>query len=208
MILERLEVGPLATNCYVVGDKASHEGMVIDPGGDATAILEKVAALELNIKFIVLTHAHFDHIGALGRVKDAMKAEILVHRGDAEALSGGHRAAAEFGFSMPEAPHPDRLLGDGETLLLGASDFRVLHTPGHTPGGICLEGGGVVFTGDTLFNGSIGRTDLPGGDYGMILDSIKTKLLTLPDGTTVYPGHGLESTIGRERRLNPFLLSQ
>lgn len=205
MIIEKLEVGPLAVNCYMVGDEVSRVGMIIDPGAESAAIMKRVKALGFDIKFIVLTHAHFDHIGALKELKEATKAEIAIHTDDAQSLPLGNNLGAVFGFSFPPPPAPDRLLKDGDSLDLGKQRFLVLHTPGHTPGGICLLGGGVVFTGDTLFNAGIGRTDLPGGNADELLESINTKLMVLPDNTTVYPGHGPNSTIGQERRHNPFL---
>jgi hydroxyacylglutathione hydrolase len=205
LVIEKQEVGPLGVNCYLVGDETSRTGMVIDPGAEAKAILKRVKALGLDIKYIVLTHAHFDHIGALKEVKEATGAEIAIHADDAQSLQLGNSIALDFGFSFPPPPAPDRLLKDEDSLDLGHRRFLVLHTPGHTPGGICLLGEGVVFTGDTLFNSSVGRTDLPGGNSDEIIDSIRTKLMVLPDNTTVYPGHGPESTIGQERRHNPFL---
>lgn len=205
MIIEKLEVGPLAVNCYLVGDETSLVGMIIDPGAEAAAILKRVKALGLNIKFIVLTHAHFDHIGALRELKETTMAEIAIHTDDAQSLQHGNTLGAIFGFSFPAPPTPDRLLKEGDSLDLGQQRFLVLHTPGHTPGGICLLGGGVVFTGDTLFNSGIGRTDLPGGNSNELMGSISTKLMVLSDNTTVYPGHGPESTISQERRHNPFL---
>ena len=205
MIIEKLEVGPLAVNCYLVGDEASQVGMIIDPGAESAAILKRVKALRLDIKFIVLTHAHFDHIGALKELKEATKAEITIHTDDAQSLPLGNTLGAAFGFSFPPPPAPDRLLKDGDSFDLGRQRFMALHTPGHTPGGICLLGEGVVFTGDTLFNTGIGRTDLPGGNFNELMDSINKKLMVLTDNTIVYPGHGPKSTIGQERRLNPFL---
>ena len=205
VIIEKLEVGPLAVNCYLVGDEASRVGMIIDPGAESAAIMKRVKVLGLGIKFIVLTHAHFDHIGALKELKEATKAEIAIHTDDAQSLPLGNTLGAAFGFSFPPPPAPDRLLNDGDSLDLGKQRFLVLHTPGHTPGGICLLGEGVVFTGDTLFNAGIGRTDLPGGNSDELMNSITTELMVLADDTTVYPGHGPKSTIGQERRHNPFL---
>ena len=205
MIIERLELGPFGTNCYLVGDESSKEGVIIDPGAEADRILKRVDALGMEIKFIVLTHAHIDHITALGKVKKATGAEITIHADEAGALKSGHLTGAIFGMSVPPLPSPDKLLRDGDKLNIGDLGFLVLHTPGHSRGGICLLGDGVVFSGDTLFNFGIGRTDLPGGSYNQLMNSIHTKLMVLPDNTTVYPGHGPESTIGTERHRNPFL---
>ena len=207
MIFYKLEVGPLGVNCYLLGDEASHAGMIIDPGAEAEAILNQVMRLGLDIKFIVITHGHFDHIGGLKAVKEATKAQVAMGVDDAPSLTLKDPISAAFGFSYPVPPSADRLLKDGDVLEIGSLTFRVLHTPGHTPGGICLLGEKVVFTGDTLFNSSIGRTDLNGGNSNKIIESIHTKLMVLPDDVTVYPGHGLETTIGQERRENPFLLS-
>lgn len=206
MIVKKLVVGPLATNCYIVGSESSKEGMIIDPGAEANQILSSVKDTGLDIKFIVLTHSHIDHIGALKEVKEATGAEVAIHTDDAQALKGQEPSlGAMFGLSYPSPPPPDRLLGDGESIDIGNLRFSVLHTPGHTPGGICLLGEGIVFSGDTLFNYGVGRADLPGGSYSQLMDSISTKLMTLPDTTIVYPGHGPDTTIGTERQGNPFL---
>jgi len=204
MILQRLEVGPIASNCYIVGDEATHEGIVIDPGADAGRITKKIKDIGLTIKTIVLTHTHPDHVGAVKAVKEATKAEVAVHGDDARGLSTVSPMAAAQGFAT-QPTTPDRLLKGGDSIKVGNLSFLVLHTPGHSPGGICLYGGGVVFSGDTLFNSSIGRSDFPGGNYQLLLSSIHTKLMVLPDNTPVYPGHGPETTIGDERRNNPFL---
>ncbi len=200
MILERLELGPYASNCYIVAADKNTEGMIIDPGAQAGQVLKKVKDLGVDVKTIVITHTHPDHIGAVKAVKDATKAEVCVHADEARGLEspGGH--------GMPiQSVAPDRLLKGGDSIKVGTLSFLVLHTPGHSPGGICLLGEVVVFTGDTLFNSSIGRSDFPGGNYHQLLQSIHTKLMILPDSTPVYPGHGPESTIGEERRGNPFL---
>ena len=204
MILKTLEVGPLATNCYIVGSESGGEGMIIDPGGDAKQILKKVSDLKLDIKLIVLTHGHMDHVGALGEVKEATGADIAAHTDDARTLSDGSLSVL-FGISQSAPPLPDRLLNDDDKIALGSLNFIVRHTPGHSPGGICLLGEGVVFSGDTLFNYGIGRSDLPGGNYNQLIDSINSKLMVLADDTIVYPGNGPKTTVGAERRGNPFL---
>ena len=205
MIIEGLVVGPLASNCYIVGSGSNKEGMLIDPGAEAVVILKKVDDLGLDIKYIVLTHGHIDHVAALKEVKEATGAKVAVHADDASSLQGQSFFAEQFGLSYQVPPSPDRLLKDGDSIDIGDLHFLVLHTPGHSPGGICLLGQGVVFSGDTLFNYGIGRYDLPGGDYNQLMKSIDTKLMVLPDETTVYPGHGPGTTIGAERLANPFL---
>jgi hydroxyacylglutathione hydrolase len=203
VIFRRLVVGPFASNCYIVGSESGKEGMIIDPGADAGKILASVRDLGLDIKTILITHGHIDHVSALKEVKEATEAETLIHADDAGALQDG-RTAMMLGVSYPVSP-PDRLLKDGDSVDVGDLHFTVLHTPGHSPGGICLAGEGVVFSGDTLFNFGIGRYDFPGSSGTQLMESIRTKLMTLPDDTAVYPGHGPDTTIGTERRGNPFL---
>ncbi len=204
MILKNLVVGPLATNCYIVGSESSKEGMIIDPGAEAEVILRNVKDLGLEIRSIVLTHGHIDHIGALKEVKEATGAEVAIHTDDAQALQK-NSVSTLLGLSYPTPLPADRLLKDGDSMDIGDLHFLVLHTPGHSLGCICLLGEGLVFSGDTLFNCGIGRTDLPGGSYDQLMNSIHTKLMVLPDNTAVYPGHGPETTIGTERQENPFL---
>lgn len=207
MILEQLVVGPLACNCYIVGSETTGKGLIIDPGAEARTILKTVERLGLDIAVIVVTHAHFDHIGAVPAVKEATGAELAIHEADASVRMGpfARMLASISGGSFSHAPQPERLLKDGDIIRVGDLNFTVLHTPGHSPGGISLYGHGVVFTGDTLFNYGIGRTDFPGCSHRQLLQSIMTKLMSLPDDTIVYPGHGPPTTIGEERRGNPFL---
>ncbi len=205
MIIRKLVVGPYASNCYIVGSEKTKEGMIIDPGANAHEIINKVRELGQKIKLIVLTHRHPDHVGAAGQVKEATGAEVAAHTEAARYLPQSPSYIFEPSFQA--SPYPDRLLKEGDSIDIGDLHFAVLHTPGHTPCGISLAGHGVVFTGDTLFNYGIGRYDLVDGDYHQLMDSIHTKLMVLPDDTLVYPGHGPDSTIGTERRANPFLRS-
>ena len=204
MILRKMELGSFGTNCYIVGDEVSKEGMIIDPGDNGSDIMRQVKALGLDIKLIVLTHSHIDHIGGLAEVKKATGAEIAIHETEAPFLLK-QPWRMEFMPPTPPSPPAGRLLKEGDTITVGKLKFKVLHTPGHTIGGICLLGDGVVFTGDTLFNFSVGRADFPGSDYQQELNSIRSKLMNLPDDTKVYTGHGPATTIGAERRGNPFL---
>jgi len=203
LIVRKLVVGPIASNCYIVGSEKTKEGMIIDPGADAKDILQAVKKLGLDIKLIVLTHRHPDHVGAAGQVKKATGAELAAHAECARYLPQSPSYIYEPPYEG--APKPERILSEGDSIDIGDLHFTVLHTPGHTPCGISIAGEGVVFTGDTLFNYGIGRYDLIDGDYHQLMDSIHTKLLTLPDDTRVYPGHGPDSTISTEKRANPFL---
>ena len=205
MILERLEVMPFASNCYIIGDESSKEGMIIDPGAEAERILSQIEDLGLEIKLIVLTHGHMDHVSAVKEIKDETSAEVAIHAEDAELLQARNPLGMVMRLSLQAPPPPDRLLQGGDSLDVGDLHFLVLHTPGHTRGGICLLGEGVVFTGDTLFNFGIGRTDTAGGSYDQIMNSIHTKLMVLPGNTVVYPGHGPQSTVATESEWNPFL---
>jgi len=205
MQLSRLVVGPLQVNCYIVHDEKTKEAIVIDPGDDGREILDLIREKGLKVRYIVNTHAHFDHVGANKLLKDATGAELLIHEADSGLLSTTANHARMFGMTAPSSPKADRYVKHGDVLTVGALTLTVLHTPGHSAGGISLAGDGVVFTGDALFAGSIGRTDLPGGDLMTLITSIKTYLMSLPDDTVVLSGHGPQSTIGDERRENPFL---
>ena len=205
MILNSLPTGPLQVNCYIVGCEKTRNAAVIDPGGDAEQILRLLKKLELKLELVINTHGHFDHIGGNRQVLEATGAELLIHRADVPLLGQAAVHAANFGLQADISPPPQRELAGGERLTLGELQIEVLHTPGHTPGGICLRVADQVIVGDTLFAGSIGRTDLPGGDHQTLIRSIKDKLLILPDATVAHPGHGPATTIGREKLYNPFL---
>lgn len=207
MIVETLQLGPIATNCYIVRDEATGRAAVIDPGGDAPRVTAALARHNLTVEAIIATHAHFDHIGAVRDLVLATGAPFLAGEAELPVLkTAAEQALMFFGISVPPPPAPDRLLRDGDELTLGGARFRVVLTPGHSPGHICLLGDGVAFVGDVVFPGSIGRTDLPGGDYDTLMRAIARHILTLPDETVLYSGHGPETTVGRERRTNPFLV--
>lgn len=203
----KIPVGPLEANCYILTDDATKDAFVIDPGGDPAEILGIIAKEGLKVRYIVNTHGHFDHVGADKSVKDATGAPVAIHAVDASMLPDAHDHAVIFGEKIPVQPEADMLLEDGEKLTAGSVTLTAIHTPGHTAGGVCLYSRelGVVFTGDTLFAGSIGRTDLGGGSYTEIMQSIMEKLLPLGDDVRILPGHGPESTVGAEKRTNPFI---
>ena len=207
MIIKALVVGAFAANCYIVGSSATRQGMIIDPGAEPATILRTVQQLRLSISSIAITHAHIDHIGALREVQQKTNAQFAVHEAEKGFLSTAPmRMLTSLGISpVKSPPTPDRMLKDGDRIHVGDLHFVVLYTPGHSSGGICLSGHGVVFSGDTLFNLGVGRTDFPGMSYERLMKSIQEKLMVLPDETVVYPGHGPPTTIGDERRSNPFL---
>jgi len=206
MILQGFPVGAIGANCYIFGDEAAGEVFVIDAGDEADRILEALRRLNVRPVALVNTHGHFDHIQAIDAVRRATGAPFWIHRGEAEVLAQGPaRAKSLFGLDLPPAPVPDRWLTEGDRLQVGGLTLAVRHTPGHSPGGVCLLGDGLAFVGDTLFAGSIGRADLPGADMQTLLASIAQVLLPLPDETACYPGHGPPTTIGEEKRTNPFV---
>jgi len=210
MIIRSMPLGPLQANCFIVGCEATRQAAAIDPGGDADRILSALEKDELKLSVIINTHGHFDHVGANMALKQATGAQLMIHKLDAPMLAHAPQAAAAWGLQAEESPSPDHLLEDGETIDCGDLQFKVIHTPGHSPGGCCfyIKTENALFVGDTLFAGSIGRTDLPGGDYDTLIRSIQTKLFILPDATKVYNGHMELTTIGEEKRFNPFCKMQ
>jgi len=207
MIFESFPVGPLACNCTLMGDDQTREAIVIDPGDDVARIHGRLTDLGLTLKQILITHAHIDHVGGALRLKKLTGAPIYMNENDLELLAMMEEQAAWLGVEAPETAPPDASLADGATVGLSSFPAQVLYTPGHTQGSICLHFAplNLVVAGDTLFAGSIGRTDLPGGNFDQIIDSIGSRLFALPDETRVLPGHGPQTTIGEERRSNPFL---
>ena len=207
MIHEILPVGPLQCNCSVVGDETTHEAMVIDPGDDIQQVLGLIRKHNLQVKQIVITHAHIDHVGGAMKLRKATGAPILLNQNDYALLKMLDVQAAWIGMAAPEKVEIDSSLNHAETIKAGSLEAQVLHTPGHTEGSICLyfPAENKLIAGDTLFAGSIGRTDLPGGSYDKILKSLHDRVLALPDETVVVPGHGPLTTIGDERESNPFL---
>jgi hydroxyacylglutathione hydrolase len=207
MILEGLVVGMFQSNCYIVGSESSSEAMIVDPGDEGERILATLERLNLKAEIIVCTHTHVDHVGALQAMKDATGARVAMHR-DAFESSRHDSRVTELLLGARARPfgEPGVFLEDGDEVNVGDLQFKVLFCPGHAYGHICLYGEGVVFTGDALFQGGIGRFDLPGGDGKLLFTSISEKLLSLPDETVVLAGHGPSSTIGEEKKHNPFLL--
>jgi hydroxyacylglutathione hydrolase len=205
LIIESLTVGPIQANCYILGCEETREAVVIDPGGEADRILMTLARSRLKLRYIINTHGHFDHVGANKRLKDVTGAPILIHRLDAPMLDQLSASAASWGLSAEDSPAPDRMLEDGDTVVFGTITLKVLHTPGHTQGGISLFTDACVFVGDTLFAGSVGRTDFAGGNAATLKQNIQNKLFALADDVVVYPGHMEPTTIGKERRTNPFV---
>jgi len=206
MLITTLSVGPIGTNCYVVGCEETLEGMIVDPAGHAERILAAVEDRDLTIKYVVNTHAHFDHVGANRAVLEATGATLVVHPDEVPILKAGG-GAQWFGFQADPSPEPGLLVRDGDALHVGQLNFQVMHAPGHSPGHIMLHEADekVLFDGDVLFHQGIGRSDLPGGSHATLMQSIHEKIFTLPDETVVYSGHGPATTVGQEKRLNPWL---
>jgi len=207
LYLRCFTVGRLSSNCYLFGLKTSGRGVIIDPGGDAGTLLHAIRACGLDFTDIILTHGHSDHIAALHEVRSATGAAVSIHAADADFLIGHGPVSSQFGISYPTPDPPDRRLSDGDVIGAGGPELTVIHTPGHTPGSLCLLSHDLVFTGDTLVRRGIGTTLMPGSSRRQLIESIRARLLPLPDGTAVYPGHGRPTTIGDERRENRYLAS-
>jgi glyoxylase-like metal-dependent hydrolase (beta-lactamase superfamily II) len=204
MEIDPLVVGLLQSNCYVISDEKSHDAIVVDPGDDPEKIMGIIAAKKLKVRFIVCTHAHFDHLGGVSVLKGATGAKIVLHKDDLEIYRNAEKLAASWGFEITQPPEPDMFVKEGDELSFGGLEFKVLSVPGHSPGGICLYGNGILVTGDTVFAGSVGRTDLYGGNMEDLKRSFG-RIMSLPPATRILPGHGPLSTVGEEKNMNFFI---
>jgi hydroxyacylglutathione hydrolase len=203
LAVDKLELGPYSVNCYILSDNG--QAVIIDPGFDPATIENLIRDRKIDVKEIIITHGHVDHIMGLPRIKKFTGALVLIHQNDAVMLTDPKINLSAFYASPFFTDDADGFLDEGDIINIGRFQLKVIHTPGHSPGSISLLTEEMVFTGDTLFSGSIGGTDFPGADYQTLISSIKNKLLTLPGGTIVYPGHGPDTTIGKERTSNPWL---
>lgn len=208
MIVKSLEAGPLMVNCYIIADDKTGQAMVVDPGGSAQEIAKFLKDSVLTCQMIVNTHTHWDHIGGNSELKEITDAQIITHEKEAPMLQNASVQGKLFGINVSDSPPADKTVAEGDVLTLGEMSFRVIELPGHSPCGVGLvfadEKDDYVIVGDSLFAGSIGRTDFPGGDYNLLLQVIRDKIFTLPDQTIVLPGHGPATTVEREKRFNPF----
>ena len=205
LIIEILELGPYFVNCYIVGDSETKSGIIIDPSWEPERIIKHVEKFGLKIEKIILTHGHADHIGAVQDIRAHFQVPVFIGEGDAPMLTDPVANLSGFSGDSVSTDPADGLLREGDEVKVGRFGFKVFETPGHSPGSISLYGHGVVFTGDALFLGSIGRTDFPGCSLDVLMNSIKSKILTLPEDTIVYPGHGPDTMVQQEREFNPFL---
>jgi glyoxylase-like metal-dependent hydrolase (beta-lactamase superfamily II) len=205
MIIENIVVGPLEVNCYILGCDDTREAAIIDPGGDAEEIIKAVEKGKLTPKLIINTHAHFDHVGGVKTLQDHFRIDFLLHKDDLFLIESLNEQATSFGLGSMPRPEVNKFVNNEDKVSFGQKVVKVIHTPGHTPGGVCYYVDNNIFVGDTMFAGSIGRTDFPGGSYETLIKSIKERLFPLGDSVTVYPGHGPSTTIGNEKSHNPFL---
>jgi hydroxyacylglutathione hydrolase len=207
MIFERLVVGPLQCNCAILACEKTKEAVVIDPGDEATRIVSAIQSRGYDVKYLLHTHAHFDHIGATAELRKAVTAPVCLHKGDHEIFKNLPMQGQMFGMQFGEAPEVEKFLEDNEVLKFGNQSLEVVHTPGHSPGGLCFKVSGdeeMLFSGDSLFQMSIGRTDLWGGNFELLIKSIKERVFSLEGEMPVHPGHGPSTRVGDEKRLNPF----
>ncbi len=204
MIFKRFVTGALEVNCYLVADEETHEGIIVDPGDNSQEIMDFIKEHQIKIKYIINTHCHFDHIGGNSFFKEQTGALFAIHNAEKPMLDRAQIGARTWGFNIEKSPEPDLYLKEGDILKIGNITVEIIHTPGHSPGGICLKIDDKIITGDTLFAGGIGRTDFPGGNYDTLIKSIKEKLFIYPNSTKIYPGHGPASTIENEKIYNPF----
>ena len=205
MNVETIIVGPIEVNCYIVACKETRKAAVIDPGDNATSILKIVRSRELELEYVLLTHGHFDHIGGVARIKKSAHAKVLLHKDDQYLIDSAPQQAEQFGLPVPGEFTVDDYIDDSTLVEFGNLKAKVLTTPGHSKGSVCYLFDDTIFVGDTLFYGGVGRTDLDGGSFEQLIHSIKHKLFTLPDDVKVYCGHGPSTTIGREKKYNPFI---
>jgi glyoxylase-like metal-dependent hydrolase (beta-lactamase superfamily II) len=206
LMVRGIVVGAFQENCWVIGNRRSREAICVDPGDEPGEILAMAREMGVSIKYIANSHGHIDHVLGVAGIREATGARFLLHPADAEMVRNTSESAKRWmGAEIPNPPPPDAPLADGDEIDIDGVKLHVLHTPGHTPGSVCFYANGVVFAGDTLFAGSIGRTDLPGGDYDQEMGSIVERLLALPDDTIVLPGHMDQTTIGQERQRNPYV---
>ncbi|MBD3304772.1 MBL fold metallo-hydrolase [candidate division KSB3 bacterium] len=205
MFLDTLVVGPLQENSYVVACEETQEAVIIDPGAEAERIYRVVTFHGFTLKYVMNTHGHIDHVGGVAEILEETGVPFLIHEDERDLIKGIENDPLQAYLRVKAPPLPETFLHDGDCITVGTLEFQVLHTPGHTPGGVCFLTGEILFCGDTLFSNSIGRTDLPGGNHNQLLTSIREKLLPLEDHVKVYPGHGTSTTIGSERQFNPFL---
>jgi len=204
MIVECITVGPLMENAYLLGDKKTKESAIIDPGDEAKKIIGTLEKHSLKCKYILLTHAHVDHVAGVKELAAVTGADVLMHKADSLLLKAAPIQAVAFGIRPFIAPRIAKYIEDGEIIQVGNISVRVIHTPGHSPGSVCFLAENVIFAGDTLFQSSIGRTDIPGGDYEALIEGVRKKIFTLPDDTEVLPGHGPATSVGFEKENNPF----